>query len=728
VDKLTSDSPSHSAVLGGGGIGKTSVALAVIDHPAIRSRNRCSFLPCDSILSSMALLLCILQVLGDGAGPGPTGDPFARLASRLDAIAPLVLVLDNFESPWDAGGTRTELTHTLRVLASSPKLQLIITMRGDCPPADGDVQWAPVFLQPLSASEARDLFLAMNPRTRQDEHDHLSLLLKELDGLPLAVKLIAQLKGSSTCASLLRRWENKKTSLIKTENKSPSRLTSLDVSISLSLNSDAMSASPEALSLLRLLCHLPDGVKDGDEQLVRMKLGFEDVDSALAAILAAVLAMKDPSGAIRVLSPIRQYMMCHYPLPTPQLQALNNYYIQLVQTHAAQNPKTAGFLEACEVLFPEMGNIIYVFCCNLKDPSTTMPGVVDAAFLFAHFQTWTRYSTEIMDELLRHWTEYGIVTPRSTCLVLRSRIHGSTGRYSAALEDLKLAVEETDDLACAAECFRLIADIHGAQGEYDKAVEKLKLATVAFSTAGDRSGELRCLKTLGEAYRMQGAYSLAAETLKCAYAGYLEIGDKHGAMQCLQCSGDILYMLGRFDEALEAIQQVHDGFVTLGDCLGALQCMRTWGNIYSALGDETQAAEKLHKAHTGLLEAGNALGALSCLRSLGEFHRTRKEYTKAFETLQSAVDMASTLGARYELGHCHLSLGLLYQDQCLYVKALHHVEVAISIFTEINSENDIALCSKFCDVIKAEMTATESHSSRSRDGASSQEAPRSDSE
>jgi hypothetical protein len=234
IDMLLSTTQHHIAVVGGGGIGKTCVALSIVDDETVRTEKLCCFVPCDAFSTASDLVLGIIQVIKGDVSSG--GDPMDKLTSCLKAIGPVILVLDNFESPWDSPGARTGLIAVLKTLASLPRLQLVITTRGDCPPARGDIRWTSLFLRPLSMVAARDLFLAVNPSTSPKEYPDLDLLLDKLDGLPLAVKLLAELKRSMTCASLLRRWEKQKTSLLRTENQSPGRLTSFDISLSLSLS------------------------------------------------------------------------------------------------------------------------------------------------------------------------------------------------------------------------------------------------------------------------------------------------------------------------------------------------------------------------------------------------------------------------------------------------------------------------------------------------------------
>ncbi|EIN03710.1 hypothetical protein PUNSTDRAFT_139244 [Punctularia strigosozonata HHB-11173 SS5] len=517
VGKLSDKERPHIALLGTGGIGKTSVALAILDHQAIKSRNRCCFVPCDSLLTASALVQAIVQVLGGSSSSG--GDPMEKLASLLN-VGSVVLALDNFESPWDSGGTQTELTEVLRMLAASPNVRLIVTMRGNSPPAKGDVRWSPISLDPLSPDDAMKLFCSVNREITENEKPDLDLLLDKCGGLPLAIKLLASVKGDLPCSSLLHRWERQSTDMLKAEHDSPTRLTSVDVSISLSLDSKRMKGVPEAIALLGVICSLPDGVQGGIDQLIKMNLGLKDVDTALATILAASLAFRASDGSVKVLSPIRQYMLKHHPPSALLYGQLLQHYIRLADEYGDLDPNDMGFTEACAVLLPEVGNTTYLFKQELRRAQAGTRGVARAAFKFTNFQYWTRPSTDLIDDLLSRWPDCGLKVGHREGLVRRARLRQHISDYSAAKADLEYALAEStavEDQNMVAQCLKTLGDVHLMQGEYPQAIEKLTRAHDVSSEIGDRQGVANCLRSLSNIHRMQGEYPQAIEKLTRAH-------------------------------------------------------------------------------------------------------------------------------------------------------------------------------------------------------------------
>ena len=90
----------HLAILGSGGIGKTSVALAILHDKKIQQKfeNKRYFVPCEAVTSPNLLLQYILQVLGQHVS---SKDPLTVLHEFLSSAGPMLLVLDNFETPWE---------------------------------------------------------------------------------------------------------------------------------------------------------------------------------------------------------------------------------------------------------------------------------------------------------------------------------------------------------------------------------------------------------------------------------------------------------------------------------------------------------------------------------------------------------------------------------------------------------------------------------------------------
>src|ERR1700744_3902157 len=66
VEMIVHKAPAHVAVLGSGGIGKTTVALAALHDPEVERLflQKRFFVPCDAAATAEALAVEVLKVLG----------------------------------------------------------------------------------------------------------------------------------------------------------------------------------------------------------------------------------------------------------------------------------------------------------------------------------------------------------------------------------------------------------------------------------------------------------------------------------------------------------------------------------------------------------------------------------------------------------------------------------------------------------------------------------------
>ncbi|EJD49023.1 hypothetical protein AURDEDRAFT_161956 [Auricularia subglabra TFB-10046 SS5] len=110
---LRAQSPARLVLLGTGGVGKSSLALAVLhDAPVVQSFcDRRVWLSCegattfDGVIGALAAQLSV-------AGKSPL-----RKVAECLGTAPTILVLDNFETPWEAESSRLESEQLLASLA-----------------------------------------------------------------------------------------------------------------------------------------------------------------------------------------------------------------------------------------------------------------------------------------------------------------------------------------------------------------------------------------------------------------------------------------------------------------------------------------------------------------------------------------------------------------------------------------------------------------------------------
>lgn len=111
-------------ILGPGGIGKTSLARAALHHSAVVAKyQHCFFISCESAHTStdiITLLAAHLNLPPDKNLAKKVLDYFARSPQCL-------LVLDNFETPWEPTESRSDVEELLSHLTAMEHLALIVS-------------------------------------------------------------------------------------------------------------------------------------------------------------------------------------------------------------------------------------------------------------------------------------------------------------------------------------------------------------------------------------------------------------------------------------------------------------------------------------------------------------------------------------------------------------------------------------------------------------------------
>ncbi|KAJ7251619.1 P-loop containing nucleoside triphosphate hydrolase protein, partial [Mycena rebaudengoi] len=301
VNILVQDS-AHIAILGTGGIGKTSFATAVIHNLQVEAKySHRYFVPCHSSPTCNELAVTIADHIGLEKGSSMA----KKIANYFAHAPPSLLVLDNLETPWENLSARAEVEEFLSLMTDVPQLGLMITLRGAERP--NKVKWTRPFLaplKPLSDGAARQTFIEV----ADDDHDEASIkeLLELTGNLPLAVSLIASVADSEGCARALSRWRLESTQML---SEGYDQRSSLDISIMLSYTSSRM--TPGAQELLSILSMLPDGITDAD--LVQAKLPIIDILACRTTLIRTSLAFVDQDQHLKVLVPIREHIFHVHP-------------------------------------------------------------------------------------------------------------------------------------------------------------------------------------------------------------------------------------------------------------------------------------------------------------------------------------------------------------------------------------------------------------------------------
>ncbi|KAJ7916098.1 P-loop containing nucleoside triphosphate hydrolase protein, partial [Mycena leptocephala] len=293
------------AILGAGGMGKTSLAKAILHHTKITAKyeQHRFFVTCDSAETKVELA----ALIGAHLGLKPGKDLTQSVVQHFSSSPPSLLILDNLETLWEPAESCHDIEEFLSLLTDVEHLALMITMRGAERPAK--VAWTRPFLpplKPLDQEAARNTFtdIADNGHSLEEVDKFLFLI----DNMPLAISLLAHLVDSVGCSDVLSRWEEEKTSLI---SQGSDKRSNLDLSISLSLSSPRIKSLPDSRELLSLLSIPPDGLSD--VELVQSKLPIDNILRCKATLIRTSLAYSDGHKRLKVLVPIREYMQKAQP-------------------------------------------------------------------------------------------------------------------------------------------------------------------------------------------------------------------------------------------------------------------------------------------------------------------------------------------------------------------------------------------------------------------------------
>ncbi|KZT56073.1 TPR-like protein [Calocera cornea HHB12733] len=617
---LVREQPSRIPILGPGGMGKTAVATVALHDPAVVQKygRHILFISCESIQTEDGILAALAVSLQFTTSGGPA----ARQAvhERLKAMGCVLLVIDNLETALQSTDS-DRVEQLIARLSDLPHLSIVITMRGNLPP-DG-VMWDRVDpLGKLSPSAARQIWMAIAGK----EDDKLEELLAHLDGLPLAIRLMAlQSKAvkNFTPRLLLAKYEKETTRILKTTGSG--RLKSVDVSIRVSLESETMQDEPYAKGLLGVLSMLPDGAHE--DALAEMAPSLEESLTNATSVLLRVGLAYEERNRIRVLSPVRDFVLRQAPPSEQCAEDLRLYVIQFAEDQL--NLRLGWTMENVEAGIAEFGNISSVLLQAWRNGS------------MAHQHTRLLEATSYVGQF-SYLTSYGDALP----ILRMARLSLSTG-----------------SLLGVAQCARIMGEILRIQGQYDAAATAERDAKVLFENAGDRHGVALCTRTLGDILLIQTRYDEAATTLREAKVAFAAVGDQHREAQCSQSLGDLLRMRGRYDEAALVLRETQASFAHIGDRLGMAQCLRSLGEVRMMQARYDEATALIQEAKVVCTDIGHRSGVAQCAQRVGVILRDQQRYPESVSSSKEALSIFRSIGHRDGAARCNESLGKAYREQ-----------------------------------------------------------------
>ena len=624
------------ALIGPGGIGKTSIALTVLHHHRIKERfgdNR-RFIRCDEFPSSRTHLLNrISKAIGAGVENPENLTPLRPFLSSTG----IILFLDNAESILDLQGTDArEIYAVVEELSEFDNICLCLTSRiSTIPPACKTLD-----IPTLSIEAARDTFY----RIYQDggQSDLVDTILGQLDFHPLSIALLATVARHSKWDpdQLTKEWRGRRTDVLRTRQDN-----SLAAAIELSLASPLFrELGPDARDLLGVIAFFPQGIDEKNLDWLFPTLSNRTVVFGGFSILS--LTHRN-NGFITMLAPLRDYLCPKDPASSPLLKMIKDHYFSRLSVFV--DPSHPGFEDARWIESEDVNveHLLNVFTSADADSVD----VWETCGYFMQHLYWHKRRLVGLGPKIEGLPDDHASKPQ--CLFSLSRLFEAVGNHAEykrlLVYTLELWRKQEDDFQVAV-TLRFISTANWVIGLHKEGIQQLKEALEIYKQLNHAPGQAKCWQQLG----------------------LLLLGDE------------------QLDAAEEAALRAIDLLSDNGDQFPVCNCYRVLGDICQSKGETAKAIGHLETA-LGIASRFNWRAQQSLIhRSLAEVLFEENKFDDAHVHVECAKSYA--IHDAYQLGQATELQATFWLRERMFEEAKSEVLCAIDLFESIGAVNQAERC------------------------------------
>ena len=640
------------ALIGAGGIGKTSIALTVLHHNRVKQRfndNR-RFIRCDQFPATLAHLLSQLsKAIGAGIeNPEDLKPLYSSLSSR-----EILIVLDNAESILDPRGTdAARIYASVGELSRLEKICLCITSRISTIPPECEIFDVPT----LSTNAARDTFYQIHKKREQS--NAIYNILEQLDFHPLSITLLATVAHQNGWSTdrLAREWEKRQIGVLETEHNE-----SLAATIELSLASPMFQGlGPNARELLGVVAFFPQGINENNLDWLPPTISGGPNFFDKFCILS--LTYRN-NGFVTMLTPLRDYLCPKDPTSSPLLNATKECYFARLSANI--HPNRPGFQEARWIVSEDVNveHLLDVF----TSIDANSKNVWDACVGFVKHLYYHKPRLVVLGPKIEALPDDH--PSKAPCLENLSSLFGSIGNQveqkRLLAHALKLWRERGDDERQVALTLSYLSDANRWMGLYKEGIPQAEEASDIFGRLGDTVNQAKCLISLAWLMRDDKQLEAAEEAASRALVLFPK-GEQSWICGAHHILGNIYRSKGETEKAIHHFELALGIASSLNWASGLFWVYYSLAELFSEQGrfDDARAHIERAKSHAAddAYNLGRAMelqanfwyeqhmfeeAKLEALRSIGFYEKVRA--TKGLENCREFLKKIDELGSDGEL-------------------------------------------------------------------------------
>jgi len=636
------------ALIGAGGIGKTSIALTVLHDSRVEQRfgGHRRFIRCDKFPASCTHFLRQLsKVIGAGIENPEDLTPLRPFLSSKK----IFIVLDNAESILGLQGTTAEEINTVvEELSQYNNICLCITSRISVLPPGCELLDIPT----LSVEAAHNTFYHIYKYGDPSNLAHS--VLEQLDFHPLSITLLATVAQNNRWNTnrLTKEWEKQRTGMLHLQHNK-----SLATTIELSLASPMFQElGPNARPLLEVVAFFPQGIDENNlDWLFPTIPNRRDILDKFC-----ILSLTYQSGGfVTMLAPLKDYICPKNPLLAPLLIATKDCYFSRLLVEV--DPAKPGFKETQWI--------------TLED--------VNAEHLLNVFTTIDMSSSNVW-KTCAHFIQH-LYQHKRRLVSLGPKIEGLPDDHPSKPECLYQLGRLSYSVGNPVELRRLLnyaLELGKKQRDWPQVAQVLRLLSTANRLLGHRAEGIQ----------------QAREALKI-YEQFNDTKSQGGVLSSLAWLLLENRQVGAAEEAASRAIGLHLG---QSDQFVVCECHRVLGNIYHSKGEDEKAISHLETA-IGIASSFNWQEQLFWTHySMAELLSVLRRFDDAYVHIKHAKShMANNT---YHLGRATQLQAKLWYKQERFEEARSEALQAASLYEKTGATRHIEACGKLLQQIEEAMS------------------------